>query len=56
MSHYWFNRQEFFQKEKDRYHNGGGIEEAAEYYLKNKEVLRENASNKYRSLQKKKKK
>ena len=38
------------QKAKDRYHNGRGKEEAAEYYLKNRKVLKENANDKYRSL------
>ena len=41
---------ELLQKVKDRYHNGGGKEEAAEYYLKNRKVLKENANDKYRSL------
>ena len=27
---YFFNRQELLQKAKDRYHNGGGKEKAAE--------------------------
>ena len=36
MSYYWFNRQELLQKAKDRYHNCGGKENAAEYYLKNR--------------------
>ena len=31
------------QKAKDRYHNGGGKEKAAKYYIEHKEVLRENA-------------
>ena len=34
MSHYLFNRQEILRKAKDRYHNCGGKEEAAKYYLK----------------------
>ena len=34
MSYYWFNRKDLLQKAKDRYHNGGGKEEAAGYYLK----------------------
>ena len=38
------------KKAKDRYHNGGGKENAAEYYFENKEVLRENAKNKYRNF------
>ena len=36
MSCYWFNRQELLQKAKDRHHNCGGKENAAEYYLKNR--------------------
>ena len=32
MSYYWFNRQELLQKAKDRYHNCGDKEKAAEYY------------------------
>ena len=31
------------QKAKDRYHNDGGKEKAAKYYIEHKEVLRENA-------------
>ena len=38
------------QKIEDRYHNGGGKEKAAEYYIANKEVLRENTKNKYKNL------
>ena len=34
MSYYWFNRQEFLQKANGKYHNCGGEEEAAKYYLK----------------------
>ena len=48
MSYYWFNRQELLQKVKNRYCNCGGREEAAEYYISNKDVLKENANNKYR--------
>ena len=46
----FFNTQELLKKAKDRYHNGGGKENAAEYYFENKEVLRKNAKNKYRNL------
>ena len=31
------------QKEKDRFHYSGGKERAAEYYIANKEFLKENA-------------
>ena len=30
MSYYWFNRQEILQEVKDRYHNCGGKEKAAD--------------------------
>ena len=50
MSYYLFNREEWMQKTKDRYHKGGGRERVAEYYEDNKEVLRKNAKNKYRSF------
>ena len=41
------------QKAKDRYHNCGGKEKAAEYYTANKEVLNKNTRNKYRNLSEK---
>ena len=50
MSYYWFNKEELLQKTKDRYHKCGGKEKAAEYYIADKEVLKENANNKYRNL------
>ena len=49
MRYYWFNRQELLQKAKDKYH-GGGKEEAAEYYIANKDVLKGKARNKSRNL------
>ena len=55
MSYYWFNRQELLQKTKDKYHNCGGKEKAAGHYLKNKDVIKEKANNKYRSLSKEEK-
>ena len=33
MSCYQFNRQELLQKAKDRYHDFGGKEKAAKYYI-----------------------
>ena len=50
ISFYWFNRQELLEKAKYRYLNCGGKEKAAEYYLANKDVLKENANKKYKSL------
>ena len=47
MSYYWFNRQELLQK---AYHNGKWKEKVAEYYLANKEVIKEKATNKYKNL------
>ena len=55
MSYYFFNRPELLQKAKYRYHNCGGKNKAAEHYIANKEVLKENAKNKYRNLLEEKK-
>ena len=41
-----FNRQEILQKAKERYSK----EKAAEYYLQNKEVIKEKARNCYNNL------
>ena len=38
--------KELLQKVKNRYHNCGGKGKDAEYYIANKEVLKENAKNK----------
>ena len=46
MSYYQFNRQEILQKAKEKFSK----EKAAEYYLKNKEVLKEKARNRYINL------
>ena len=35
LSYCWFNRQELLEKPKDRYHNGSGKKEAAEYHINN---------------------
>ena len=40
MSYYWFNRQELLQKAKDKY-SCGGKERAADYYIANKDVIKE---------------
>ena len=39
MSYSWFNRKEILQKAKERYSE----EKTAEYYLENKEVIKENS-------------
>ena len=46
MSYYQFNRKEILQKGKERYSK----EKTAEYYLQNKEVLKEKSENRYNNL------
>ena len=46
MSYYLFNRQDLLQKAKERYSK----EKAAQYYLQNKEVIKEKARNCYNNL------
>ena len=52
MSYYLFNRQEILQKAKKTYSK----EKAAEYYLQNKEIIKEKARNRYRNLSQEKNK
>ena len=49
MSYYWFNWKEILQKAKERYSK----EKAAEYYLQNKEVMKEKSKNQYKNLSRK---
>ena len=51
MNYYQFNRQEILQKAKERYSK----EKAAEYYLQNKEVIKEQSKNRYKNLLKEEK-
>ena len=46
MSYYLFNRQEIVQKPNKTYSK----EKAAEYYIQNKEALKEKARDRYRNL------
>ena len=46
MSYYWFNRHEILQKAKEICSK----EKAAEYYLKNKETIKEKARDRYKNL------
>ena len=55
MSYYWFNKRELLQKSKEKYDNGGK-EKAAKYYQANSDVLKEKASDKYKTLSEEKKK
>ena len=51
MSYYQFNRQEILQKAKESYSK----EKAAEYYLKNKESIKEKTKTQYKNLPQKEK-
>ena len=51
MSNYWFNRKEISQKAKERYSK----EKAGEYYLQNKEAIKEKLKNPYKNLSKEEK-
>ena len=46
MSYYWFNRQEFLQKAKERCSKG----KAAEYYAQNKEAIKRKLRERYINL------
>ena len=46
MSYYQFNRQEILQKSKESYSK----EKAAEYYLQNKEAIKEKSKNRHKNL------
>ena len=46
MSYYWFNRKGILQKAKERYSK----EKAAEYYLQDKEAIKEKSKNWYKNL------
>ena len=50
MSYYWFYKEKLLRKAKNKYHNGGGKNKAAKYYIANKYVIQRNANKKYRSL------
>ena len=52
MSYYWFNRQEMLQKANERYSKV----KAADYYEKNKEVIKEKSRNCYNNLSEEEKK
>ena len=43
------------KKAKEKYHNNGGKEKAAKYYLDNKDILKEKAKHVYRNLSEEKK-
>ena len=46
MSYYCCNRQEIVQKAKESYYK----EKAAEYYLQNKEAIKEKSRNRYKNM------
>ena len=51
MNYYWFNRQEIFQKPKEKYSK----EKVAEYYAQNKEAMKEKSGERYKNLSQEKK-
>ena len=51
MNCYWFNRQEILQKAKEKYFK----EKAAEYYVQNKEAIKEKSRERYKNLSQDKK-
>ena len=51
MSYYWFNRKEILQKAEERYSK----EKAADYYLQNKEAIKEKSKKWYKNLSKQEK-
>ena len=51
MNYCWFSRQEILQKAKEKYSK----EKAAEYYLKNKEAIKEKSRKRYKNLSQQKK-
>ena len=55
MNYYWFNRSKIMKDAKYKFHKKGCKEKAAKYYIANREVLKEDARNKYRNLSGKKK-
>ena len=46
MNYYWFNRQEIFQKAKEKYSK----EKAAAYYAQIKEAIKEKSRERYKNL------
>ena len=46
MNYYWFNRQKFLQKAKEKYSK----EKAAECYAQNKEAIKEKSRERYENL------
>ena len=54
ISYYWFNKEKLLQKAKDKYQNCRGKEKAGEYYLKNKDVIKEKSNNKNKFFRRKK--
>ena len=56
MSYYWFNREEFLRKSKEKYDDKAGKEKASKYYENNKETINEKGRNKHKNLTEKEKK
>ena len=54
MSYYQFNKQEILQKATKKKKKKNSKEKAAEYYLKNKEAIKENSREHYKNLSQRK--
>ena len=52
MNYYWYDRRGVLQKSKEKYHNGGGKERAAERFTQNKDVINQKANDRYKNLSK----
>ena len=50
MNYYWFNRQKILQEAKEKYSK----EQAAEYYAREGEAIKEKSRERYKNLKKKK--
>ena len=55
MSYYWFYRENILKDAWNKCHNKEGKQIVGKCYVANKEILREDARNKYRNLTEKEK-
>ena len=46
MNYYWFNKQQILQKAKEKYSK----EKSADYYAKNKDVIKEKSRERYKNF------
>ena len=53
MSYYWFNKEKLLKNAWNKYHNKGRKQKAAKYYMKNADMIKFDAKNKYKNMSKK---